>query len=671
MYKKLSLTTLVLLAFILLGHISPVKAQTPAGFTATCLSMDWCYEKENPNNSCVVKGPHRARLTLNTATGAPRPPVSPPGSTYIIECFNILENQEMDTICTTGDPNMDLAKDLKKPNTNISNFQRLSNINQYAVSRDNDPQYGRYKEDGRTPLNQNQITTTVDGMSPSAVEWGSYTNNSYPRSFLLVTVLRPQDTSSNITDSGLKQEILSFIGSCQTESWDPMGFAYDISTGDPIPDVNIDVSYSDKQSGPFSQATDGIGPTDVLPPSTLPIKTGTSGFYQFFGKPGWYKMLLGSNFTHISRDESTSISTGVKALYPENLNYYFTKDGEAYYEGRELKILHLPHRIDPAQVNPYQFKVLSASSEASGKTLVFKIQTSGPANVAISRCSTQNGVKNCSLYQSIDPTKGGPAPVNFFKSTFRLDQSILLPGEKFEVTATRYDAAAPQSKIQNSISKLSKALNQAVSNILTLIAAPTYAQESGVSFDLEPIPSYLEGYLYDETGKVLPNSDFGVYLSSMNQPLYSSKTDANGFFRVTSEYLPTSNFTISYIEESTSLRKDVSTSVFLSQNSEFMKSENVNPYLKTTVSSNPRRDITPSFTPRPVNQAQNVAISPTTTQTDNNNAQNQNSNPTNQGTNQQTVFAVVAFIILVLILTVTVIIYIRKKRSLNAEQPTL
>ena len=53
-----------------------------------------------------------------------------------------------------------------------------------------------------------------------------------------------------------------------------------------------------------------------------------------------------------------------------------------------------------------------------------------------------------------------------------------------------------------------------------------------------PILSYIEGYAYDEIGKIIPNAKIVVTLNDNDEVFYTTSADTTGFFTVYSNNLP-------------------------------------------------------------------------------------------------------------------------------------
>ncbi|MBI3366133.1 carboxypeptidase regulatory-like domain-containing protein [Candidatus Roizmanbacteria bacterium] len=97
---------------------------------------------------------------------------------------------------------------------------------------------------------------------------------------------------------------------------------------------------------------------------------------------------------------------------------------------------------------------------------------------------------------------------------------------------------------------------------------------ANTTLKVEPILNYLEGYAYDKAGKPIPNATVGVYLNLSNKPAYETKADANGFFRISSEYLPSMSYGVRYTGAGGT--NSLTTSQFISQNTKYLETQGSN-----------------------------------------------------------------------------------------------
>jgi hypothetical protein len=106
------------------------------------------------------------------------------------------------------------------------------------------------------------------------------------------------------------------------------------------------------------------------------------------------------------------------------------------------------------------------------------------------------------------------------------------------------------------------------------------------SISFEPIPQYIEGYAYDAAGKAIAKAKVGVYLTFSNAPYSTTTADEKGFFKFTSEYLPSYPYELRYTSATGAVVK-VKPSVFIAQNQKYLVAQKIDPFvgrdLKNTV----------------------------------------------------------------------------------------
>lgn len=74
----------------------------------------------------------------------------------------------------------------------------------------------------------------------------------------------------------------------------------------------------------------------------------------------------------------------------------------------------------------------------------------------------------------------------------------------------------------------------------TLMGIKTQGQETQKStLQLDPLPTYVEGYAFDEQQRIIPNALVQVKLKNGNNNYYEMRTDENGYFFIPSKNLPT------------------------------------------------------------------------------------------------------------------------------------
>ncbi len=125
------------------------------------------------------------------------------------------------------------------------------------------------------------------------------------------------------------------------------------------------------------------------------------------------------------------------------------------------------------------------------------------------------------------------------------------------------------------------------------------AQEQTDTATIQPIVSYIEGYAYDTEGNIMPSAKVLIKVPLSEVAVYQTTANQNGYYKITSEFLPNTEYSIEYQLVNTPGKYfKITTSQLLEQNKAFIEAEKINPYLLTTQSTDPRRTVTPSYIPQ-------------------------------------------------------------------------
>lgn len=589
-YRLVSLLTFLLL---LIPFAKTHAQEALPGLQYSCLQAQWCIDD---GVSCSSKHVHRVELSTD-----PKFTATPSSAeAYVTECIEVVNQatNTPETICTTGSTALDQELFCGADNPDPSScdfFTQLKDRTGYSLSAESS--YGIYyfnstsqQYEKKEPM---KISTDAQGtIVPAKIEWQSRTEKALTRRFLVWTRVDEGLGTIDSTDPGQKQATLSFpdlSDTCQGVTWDPEGIVFDAQTGIPLGDVSLAVNYSKVAAGPFVKATSGLDA--VLPPGTEnPLMSTAAGFYRFYGAEGYYTIIPQHAIYQHMTGKQVTIPAGVAKIYPTNKNYY--SDSTPIYEKAGTRqVKNIPLIVKSGQQRPqFVFQVLSSIINTTPRGVVeITGRVNAPATLVLEICSNLSGIPNCRDRKEYAPGAGGPSPDNNFSYNISAKQTELQPGENYKVSFEPMTVNPVQAKTSTIMKHIQK--------ILGALVPEVSAQESQVSFTVEPIPTYLEGFAYDSTGHTIPNATISIYVSFSPRPLYQVQANEKGFFRITSNHLPKNPYTVTYTTSEGNLIT-VTTSQFLAQNNEFMLVEKVNPYQYVTESTNPRATITPTFEPR-------------------------------------------------------------------------
>jgi len=669
------------------------------------MQSQYCYDVEGINSyntKCLPNDPtrsnnwwHRTQLTVH-------PQVKPAKSdkVYITECLDYANaNNDPKVICTTGSHELDkelMCGDANATAPECDNLKIMEETLGYRIrSVENDPvpennfmgehligdDYGIFFfEGGNFVKKNNPQTISADSsgnITPKIIEWQSYTPAIYSRKFLLWHELDTSDPDPNPEGlAGQQQADLSLLFSsslCEGQVWDPYGVVFDADTLEPVSGVNVSLLQKN-QSGVFTQeyaTAQNSSPFTLLNPYT----TQNDGWYSFFVVDGDYKLVPNkTNYLHLTKADSSTIASGYDQLYSDI--YYpdeVTTQVGGKPEHRDIPVRKQAEQVagarsDLAQVNNADdgISILSQTKQLdSNGSLHYSGRVSSPlALVKVEKCKVNGMQSVCNPFKEIDKKTGGPDVRGEFSFSLPGGAKNLAIGEYYRITFEK------QNLVE--VLKLSK-LNIIQKTLFGLIDKAfgmntVFADDSQtVSVNLQPMPRYIEGYAYGQNGLLMSNATVGIYVPYMTRAIYQTKTDTNGFYRIATEYLPETEYTIQYMAEVAGVRRTVrlQTSQVLGQNKEFIASEKINIDGKVTSKTNPRRDVTPSFIPKQqissvlaqsgedvLNQTASVAV------------------PTDQDASQnRNPMFLIGAILLILVGGAGVIlaIYVYKKRSMNEE----
>ncbi|MDA1317428.1 MAG: carboxypeptidase-like regulatory domain-containing protein [bacterium] len=635
-------STLISLSLFIGVFVSVVSAQDPVVNNANlkvygCINAVLCSDStaHTDNDFCKSTSsdehdiyPHRSRVFSTT-------PLDPNVNTYVTECVLTSKGN----ICTTGSSRLDkmLFCGNENDTRDICDHYKIlrdelslyylypdpdgngGNWPGYTVYYSNNTNYTSVAEaktlqvaltrtasqDERGP-----VVTDSNGRLP-IVEWQGYVPEYTSRTYAAFQIVSATPTPSPTVAQpgvnptlaagvgGQQQGTLQFVtptpftpppGGCDTLTYDPYGRIFDAVSLEPIALAQVSLLQMDPRTKEFSLAyAQSRSAINVNPQSSY-----KDGGFSFLVEDGDYKLqptLGGYNF--LSKAEQT-LGSNVTQIYSDI--YY--ADSPVIKQRGSIQHRDIPLQPIDGVGKVYDIQIISQNQEPVLKNGVQIVNINGQvshpfAKTDVHICGVQpnSATETCNLYKSYTSSNGGPDKYGVF--SFDIDQSELASGQRFRVDFTKQDLT--QNILTNAIN---------LQDILVWIqdvlgVGIVQAQEKGdsTSLNIEPMVAYIEGYAYDAEGTILPNATIHILIPFAKRPVHSATANENGYYRITSEYLPTSPYTISYTS-SAGVTSEITTSQFLLQNKEFISSENVDPIKYVTESTNPRRTITPSFIPQ-------------------------------------------------------------------------
>lgn len=610
---------LLTLFFSLFFSLYPVSAQddvNPSGLSGQgpgfiCLDMKSCRDK----GACTSGSGngHRVSLSTTDTNGAPN------SVAYVAECFDNIDDPYdgstvTKTVCTTGNSELDKQLFCLPGDTSQScdRYKVLQETIKYSITHDYNGKpnegYGHFWfENGQFVKKAPPQALRTNGLGklvPSIVEVQSSTPDEIMRKFVLFTTgVNPERGESGL--GGQQQDILTFeqrSQSCRGTTYDPEGRVFDAVSLEPIPKAIVTVKQL-KEGGnrlmPSDFSAELASQTNLNIINPHP-PTSVLGYYRYFLAPSIYYRLeasKGSEYIMMNKADVSKLPANTAKIYFDgatNRPSFFFADSDAFYQQTELLHFDIPLMPKSGAGQSFAMSMLTKNTSQSpdGKFIIYEGQVSHPfAKLTVQTCS--ENPKVCNNPQVFTTQNGGPDELGNFK--IQLDQTVLQPGQKYEPTFEKINLVSTTIAKQDFFDKIIAWMHETV-------FGEVQAQENANKItdeSIQPIISYLEGYAYDTEGNLMPNATVGLYVDLMNQPTYYTKTDQNGYYKITSENIPNDKYVIKYTAANDPKKvSSITTSQFTKQNEEFITLEEINTYSLVTKTTDPRRTVTPSYVPQ-------------------------------------------------------------------------
>lgn len=516
------------MAFVFLPLTVRAQANTPRW---VCLESKRC---DQAAGACAATSDfpavHRANLTIKADA---KPLAS--ADTYIIGCIST--DQAPGQLCTTGNAQLDISTVYKE--------DRVAMLNQ----RTGFVFDGLLGADGKVGV-PNPVRSNTDS-TLGHIEWADHMPASHEHKWMAMNYWDP----NSVPDAGAggqQQGTFSFENAeknCVKISWDPYGRIFDATTLEPIAGSVVTLLVK-RQDGSFTTVTANDVPgTAIINPQT----TVEDGQFSFVVPPGDYKLQV--------------VPAAVAAMSAVDASY--TK---AYYELYPLETGDVVHQTGAIQHR--DIPVTTASTNTQPKLMEYFYETSGNGKATVhGRVShpLTKLIASTIKVSTADPNSKTPyRPVGSYQTDKWGKFNIEIDQTNFEKTADYTEAFGQLELVKTDLRDTTPppAARTPWQWFLARLADLTttvFAQAKNTIINFEPIPQYLDGYAYDANGKPMANTRVGVYETFSNKPYVEVKTDANGHFVVTSQYLPNSTYEIRYTTPNGSTTK-VTPSKFLAQN---------------------------------------------------------------------------------------------------------
>lgn len=561
--KKLLLLLLFFIIGFTVAGISFVKVGVAAENTDeqglqqakawSCLKAQICGGANDPCAGTTASGQpyvagHRAKLSFSAESGQ-KP--APGKDRYIVVCIMTKEGNK----CTTGNALADAKLGLNELPYLVANYgyalqdfavvgveNKTTNLLDWSVQ-------AAAKITGASNPNQ----------SNGPYEWQDYTSQGLTREWFAVSYYDPQQQKCD-TVGGQQQCTFTFeglAGKCAGIAWDPYGRVFDSRSLEPIPGASLNI-YLKRANNTYTPLTgfdkEALG--GVANPS---VPTLADGRYSFLVGAGMYKLDFVAN-PRFSFVANPALNSNYKKIYSDIYQKAAEIDERYGPQHRDIPVVSSGQPV----MNPVVVMEHGEQLDKANGIMMFSYRFSHPFT-QVTIYAKKTDPKNPALSTRTKTLFTGKADKNGWLKT-EISQAKLSPGESFELEYKKTNLA-------------SGTLGSVLKNTVGSLLAPplALAQDSGVatSVSVDPIPNYAEGYAKDPNDNVMPGATVGVYLTNSTVPYYQTKADVNGYFKITSEYLPFYPYKLKY-STTNGTSVSVPASKFVAQNETFITEQKIN-----------------------------------------------------------------------------------------------
>lgn len=570
-FKTIVLSALFFMGFIFSSNV--IAQEEPAGLATFCLKIEKC-SRDELNPPCKNRSFHRVKLSFvpddEFYNNLERYSLT---KVYIIECLDVTgEDSFSNQVCTSGNPDLDIYLFGEDKGAWLANnlSRRLEHGAEDSEGRDYNPGEEwhtgyEFKESldffTKEKIIQSQFSPIMSSTNGTigSIEWESFTPGVYSRKFYAVYEINSDldEKKTTVTSNEAKTQqqgtllitpqptrIVEGEEVCSAIEWDPFGRVFDSRSLEPIFEAVVELQRK-RDNGLFTKVNPS-DPGDVLS-SVLknPYITENDGYFSFIVKDGTYKLDLPYSY---NRD--ISIVTDTAQIHPNYLKIY----SDIYPGQTGIEIIQLgniQHRDVPVETKGepanYPVKLMSGSynlGKQSGKLYVSG-RASHPFTMikAYSKKISSNSTENIrsQLLQTISSD-------NFGRFSIIIDQNNLKKDEYFgEIELEKTDLTTFQLSGNKKI------------------------------VEVNPILNYIEGYVYNEKGRVIPNATVSLYFTFSSKPFYQTQADDKGYYRISSVNLPSISYDIRYLLPNGQVI-ETDTTKFINSNAQYLKTGRINLY---------------------------------------------------------------------------------------------
>lgn len=345
--------------------------------------------------------------------------------------------------------------------------------------------------------------------------------------FFGVEVTQKVDTT--IPGQGaLQQGVFKFIETgaqdCAKLSWthhDPYGIVFDSMSLEPL--GNVVVTINDETGKPLENN-----------PVLMNKKpTGEDGVFNYLVPPGKYIMTvqLPTGYTFSATPKSNVNMATVYDFIDENdakSHCTIYKPGEVIDEKADLpECRNIP--LEPATVAPRVKDPISISYslEKDLDNEVYRIQ--GKVSHPLAMVTAQQTI---SATQKVELAKIESNHSGYY--TLEIPLASVLPDAPIEVVFKK-----------SPLMEIGTQTRSFFNSLIGILIKSVHAQNKNTLI-LDQLPTYLEGYAFDEKQQIIPEATIQVILKNGGSVYYQTKADVNGYFYIAPKNLPSSQLNLEF-----------------------------------------------------------------------------------------------------------------------------
>ncbi len=552
---------IVLIVFLGSLLIAPVSVSAQEKSQRwVCLERKLCSDSGSQCSGQGISG-HRVKLSVK-----PDVKLLPNTETYVVECLETKQGQ----VCTTGNSTLD--NELYRRD----NFTRLKN--------DREVRYdfkGFFNKDGTTRVAYPPPLRSNNAGIIGPYEWESFTPSGIRRKFLALNFFEPPPPAPTGAAPGQKQGTFDFEivnKDCVSIAWDPYGRVFDSQSLEPIPAAEVTLQHRVGET--FVKVEEVVGGIFTNPQTTL-----EDGGFSFVVPDNLYKLVVSHTGYRFPATQAARINPGYVRMYSD---VYPALTGEVITQRGNIEHRDIP--LEP----------LDGRGKSYPLTVKFFYEiTKNGKGIVDGRASHPFATMNAYSVK-LTPSATGGEPTRTRYKLLKTVQADRLGQFKIQIDQVVFEPDEVFGEIEGQKTHLTSvplSKGSLFEKIVSKIVSSVFAQES-VIIKLDPIPNYLEGYAYDAGGGVMPNASVGVYLSFSNVPYTEVRADSTGYYKISSEYLPTMPYSVRYTSTA-GARSDVSTAKYLAQNNKTLESNKTNPYIYKDSEGQTPPEAKPAINSRP------------------------------------------------------------------------